>query len=310
MISKASIAAILLAAAVSPALAAERTARFTVDLKVVGKEYWHNAGAGDAANVRYVQHVTFSTAVRTDGEIVDFNSKDPGYGQQQMAKATQVSRAVTQARGQKPMTQAEFQSRVQSAQAACKDDMSCLMNLSNKVAEWTLQMQAGDTTAAPAEQGSGRYLNYFGFENCGAKVHIDMENVTEGHFADVQGSVPFSVTSKANHDAAPIARELLCTGTNFVVDTERKQLHGDGWLVNPPTGVTTRVSRGRTTTSQSDIPFREEIIAWASEQLRVAPLTGAKKGVVKLKNTNGTGIPFVVTQGGGTAEVEMTWRFE
>src|SRR5689334_4531378 len=137
MISRASFAATLFVATAamadpSMATAGERTARLTVDLKVVGKERWHDGG-NDAATVRYVQHVSFSTVVRTDGEIVDFDSKDPGYGQQQMAKASQVSRAVTQARGQKPLSQAEFQQRVQSAQEACKGDMQCLMNLSTKV---------------------------------------------------------------------------------------------------------------------------------------------------------------------------------
>ncbi len=80
--------------------------------------------------------------------------------------------------------------------------------------------------------------------------------------------------------------------------------------MNLQNGTTTRVSRGKTTTSQGHIPFREEIIAWASEQLRQAPLSGTRKGRVAMRSANGTNIPFVVTQGGGNAEVEMTWRFE
>jgi hypothetical protein len=208
------------------------------------------------------------------------------------------------------MTQAEFEERVKKEQLACGADVQCLMNLGTRVAQWTTQLMAGMPQAAPASTGSGSYLNYFGFENCGAKIHIDMQGTTEGHYADVQGPVPFSVEYKASHEGSALERGLLCTQSNFVVDVEQRRFHGDGWLVQPPRGTTIRVSRGKTTTSESEIPFREEIIAWASEQLREAPLSGSRKGMVKMRNTNGTGIPFAVSQGGGTAEVEMSWRFE
>ncbi len=205
-------AVIVVAAALSPAFAGERTATLHVDLKVQGQEQWQSPGGGDSAKVQYVQHVTFSTVVRSDGELVDFNSKDAGYAGQQMAKATQTSLAVTRARNLKPMTQAEFQSRVQAAQAACKTDMQCLMGLTEKISEWNLQMTAGLSQAAPTEQGSGSFLNYFGFENCGAQIHIDLQSTTEGHYADVQGSVPFSVKSVANYDAGRAERKRSAPG--------------------------------------------------------------------------------------------------
>jgi hypothetical protein len=305
------IAALALLAVLSPCPGAERNATLSVDFKVKGQEKWGNPGGTDVATVRYTQHVSFSTVVRTDGEVVDFNPRDPGYAAQQMAKAAQVALAVTQAQGQKPMTQAEFQSRVEKAQAACKGEMQCLMGLAAKTAEWSMQMTAGMSPEAPAQQGSGSYLQFFGFEGCGAKIHIELASSTEGHYADVQGAVPFSVTSMAKHDAGPLEAGALCTQSSFVVDTVRKRFQGDGWLVSAPVGTTTRVNCGRTTTSsRGEIPFREELIEWASAQLRDAPLTGTRKGVVKMKSSNGTGIPFVVTQGEGGAEVELTWRFE
>jgi hypothetical protein len=304
------LAALVALATLSPALAGEWLGTLTVNLKVTGHDEWGNPQGGDTARVRYSQNVSFSTVVKTDGEEVDFNSKDPGYAQQQMAKAAQVSLGVTRAQGQKPITQAEFEARVKKEQAACGNDMQCLMNLSGKISQWTTQMMAGTSQAAPAEQGSGSYLNYYGFENCGAKIHIDLQGTTEGHYADVQGPVPFSVNYKASHDAGKLEQETLCVQSNFVVDMPRRMFHGDGWLVQPPRGTTTRVDRGRTTTSQGDIPFREEIIVWASEQLRNAPLSGSRKATLQMLNANGTGIPFVVTQGQGVAEVEMSWRFQ
>jgi hypothetical protein len=304
------LAALVALATLSPALAGDRLGTLTVNLKVTGHEDWRNADGTDAAKVRYSQNVSFSTVVKSDGEEVDFNSRDPGYAQQQMARAAQVSLAATRAQGQKPITQAEFEARVKKEQATCGGDMQCLMNLSGRISQWTTQMMAGTSQAAPAQQGSGSYLNFYGFENCGAKIHIDLEGTTEGHYADVQGPVPFSVNFKANHEASALEREMLCVASNFVVDMPGKMFYGDGWLVQPPLGTTTRVSRGRTTTSQGQIPFREEIIAWASEQLRNAPLSGSRKATLQMLNTNGTGIPFVTTQGEGVAEVEMSWRFQ
>lgn len=311
MKSNSSVLAVLgTLATLSTTFASERIATLRVDLKVNSREEWRNDAGTDSAKVNLTQHVTFSTAVKSDGELVDFNYKDPNYGQQQMAKASQVASAVTKAQGQKPMTQAEFQQRAQKEQAACNGDMQCLMKLSEKLSQWTIQMTAGMPQTAPPEQGSGSYLNFYGFERCGAKIHIDMQSVTEGHYADVQGPVPFSVSSTANYDGSPVERELLCTQTNFVLDVPNKMLHGDGWLIAPPRGTTIGVNRGKTRTVQQQLPFREEIIAWANQQLRNAPVTGSRKGMVKMKSANGTGIPFAVTQGGGTAEVEMSWRFE
>lgn len=303
-------AAALAVALVPPAFAAERTATLIVELRINGQERWQNDGGTDAATVSYQQRISFSTVVRTDGEIVDFNHKDPGYATQQMARAQQVSMAATQARGLAPMTQAEFQDRVLKAQATCGTDTRCLMDLGAKVSEWSLQMSAGTPVAGPAPQGNGEYLNYFGFENCGARIRIELQGRTEGHYADVQGPVPFSVTSVADYDGSALEREALCTQSNFVVDTRKKLLHGDGWLVGPPRGTITRVDRGQTETSQGAIAFRGEIITWAAEQLRNAPLSGTRKGVVELRNAVGTDIPFAVTRGGGKAEVELSWRFE
>lgn len=304
------LAALAALATLPPAIAGERLGTLTVNLKVTGHEEWRNQQGTDSAKVRYSQNVSFSTVVKSDGEEVDFNSKDPGYAQQQMARAAQVSLAVTRAQGQKPITQAEFEARVKKEQAACGSDMQCLMNLTGRISQWTTQMMAGTSQAAPMQQGSGSYLNFYGFENCGAKIHIDLQGRTEGHYADVQGPVPFSVEFKANHDAGRLEQEALCTQSNFVLDMPQKTFHGDGWLVQSPKGTTTRVDRGRTTTSQGEIPFREEIIVWASEQLREAPLSGLRKATLQMRSSNGTGIPFAVTQGEGVAEVEMSWRFQ
>lgn len=306
------LATITMAILAVPAVAQERNATFTVELKINGQENWQNASGTDTATIRYQQKISFSTVLRTDGQIVEYNSKDPSYAAQQLAKAQQTTLAVTKARGLKPMTQAEFQERVQKAQAACGTDTRCLMNLSTKVAEWSMQLQAGmpvDASAA-AQDEDGAYLYYIGFENCGARIHIDMQNKTEGHYADVQGAVPFSVTAVANYDASKLEQEALCAQTSFVVDTKRNLLHGDGWLVGPPKGTVTRTEGGRTERASGEIPFRGEIIAWASEQLRNAPLKGTRKAVLDMSSPLGTDIVFAASKGGGKAEVELSWRFE
>ncbi|MET0659221.1 MAG: hypothetical protein ABW110_13805, partial [Steroidobacteraceae bacterium] len=177
-----------------PAIAAERLARLTVEVNVTGQEQWRNAQGTDNAKVRIAQSVAYSTVVKTDGESVDFNSKDPNYYQQQMAKAGQTA----QAQGNAPMTEAEFKARVQKGQEACKGDQQCLYDLAMKASEWTNQMMAANAGSAP-QSGSGSYLNYLGFPNCGSKLHITVNDATEGAFADVNGPVPFTVKTTADY---------------------------------------------------------------------------------------------------------------
>ncbi len=228
------VATLLLCAAVTPAYAAERAGKLTVDLKVSGQEHWSNTAGTDQASVKYTQHVSFSTVVKTDGDVVDFNSKDPDYAQQQMAKAARNAQSVARAQGQAPMTQAEFQARMRKEQAACKNDMQCLMQLATTASQWTNQMMAGMPTAAPPQQGSGSYLTYFGFSKCGSKVHIDIDDSTEGSYADVQGSVPFSVKARANYDANPTDWNCCATRpTSWSTRCKRRSTATAGWCSRP-----------------------------------------------------------------------------
>jgi hypothetical protein len=301
---------VTLLVALQPAVAAERRGRLTVEVKVTGQEQWRNAQGTDHATVRFSQTLSYSTVVQTDGEIVDFNTKDPNYGQQQMAQAAGVARAVVSAQGQKPMTQAEFQDRVQKGQQACKGDQQCLMDLAMQASQWSNQVLASQSATAPPQQGSGSYLNYFGFENCGSRIQFTINDVSEGAFADVQGPVPFTVKKTANYSGNENERLILCAGTQLVVDPEAKMLYTDGITVGSPRGVTLRTQRGRTTEFEGEMPLKGEAFKWASEQLRRAPLSGTRKGTVKITSPQGSSVPFATTQGGGTAQVEMTWRFE
>ncbi|MET0987690.1 MAG: hypothetical protein ABW034_20025 [Steroidobacteraceae bacterium] len=303
-----SAATILLLAAtiLQPAIAAERLARLTVEVKVTGQEQWRNAQGTDNAKVRIAQTVSYSTVVKTDGEIVDFNSKDPSYYQQQMSKAGQVTRAKNKA----PMTEAELKSRVQKGQEACKGDQQCLYGLAMKASEWTSEMTAANAAPAPLSAGSGSYLNYLGFPDCGSKIHITVHDATEGAFADVQGPVPFSVKTTADYTGDDHERLILCSQTNLVVDPKQKVFYSDGLLVRGVKGSSTRTQRGKSTQSQGDVPLKGEAFNWASEQLRKAPLSGTRKTVLKITNSQGSSVPFATAKGDGTATVEMSWRFE
>jgi hypothetical protein len=183
-------AAIIIAMAIitQPAVAAERLGHLIVDVKVTGQEQW--SGGGNWAKVRVAQALSYSTVVKTDGQLVDFNPKDAGYYQQQMAKAAQNVQAVTHAQGKKPMAEAEFKARVQKEQAACKGDQQCLLQLAMKASEWSNQMLANSAASMPSSEGSGGYLNYFGFPECGSTIDVTVNDVTEGATADVQGAVP------------------------------------------------------------------------------------------------------------------------
>ena len=102
------------------------------------------------------------------------------------------------------MTQAEIQAYVQKKQAACGADQGCLMKLAYEAQDLMANMNTGGATAAGnpgAYTGDEpeRYYDYFGFDKCGASAHYYVDRTTQGVYADVQGSVPYTVVDKADY---------------------------------------------------------------------------------------------------------------
>lgn len=293
--------------------AAERKARLTVDVHVTGEEVWRGTGS-DQAKVKISQHLSFTTFVKSDGELADFNPKDPDYSQQQMQKAAKVAQAASgQKKSKAPLkTQEEMQQYVETQARACNGDVNCLMNVSNEAAQWGAQLNGEPTEEdkdAKNEASAGRFLQYFGYSKCGSSMQVQIDDVTEGSFGDVNGPVPFQVKTHADHIASEQDRELLCTETNIVADVQKKMIFTDGLLVFDINGTVTRTQRGKTQTATEDVPLKTEAFNWVSLQLREAPYSGKRQTTLTLKKPNGSNVIFA-GEGQGTAKVELTWRFE
>ena len=294
--------------------AAERKARLTIDVQVTGDETWRGTGS-DQAKVKFSQHLSMTTFVRTDGEPADVNPKDPNYGEQQMRKAAKVSQAAQGANKSKApvKTKEEMQAYVEAQARACNGDTNCLMKLSDEAAQWGAQLNgeasAQSSDGSEGEGAQGRFLQYFGFSKCGATIKMQVDDLTVGSYGDVNGPVPFQTKTHADYAGTNEDRELLCTETNVVVDLQNKMLFTDGLLVFDVRGEVTRTDRGKTQTKQDDVPLKNEAFSWVSSQLREAPLSGKKQGTITLKKPNGSNVIFAGTPQ-GTAKIDLTWRFE
>jgi hypothetical protein len=297
------------------ALAAERKARLTIDVQVTGDETWRGIGkSSDQAKVKVSQHLTLTTFVKSDGELVDFNPKDPNYGEQQMQKAAKVNQAVAGTKGSKApaKTQEEMQAYLEAKAKACSGDSACLLKLSDEAAQWGAQLNgepAEQDEASDEGSGAGQFLQYFGYSNCGATMRTQVDDTTEGSYADVNGAVPFQVKAHADYAGTKEDRELLCTQTNVVVDTQKKLIYTDGLLVFDVKGEITRTEKGKTQTIKETLPLKGEAFGWVSSQLREAPLSGKRQATITLRKPNGSNVPFSANAQ-GTAKIELTWRFE
>jgi hypothetical protein len=294
------------------ASAAERTARLTIEVQVTGEEVWRGNGSAQA-KVKFSQHLVMTTLVRTDDQLTDFNPKDPSDGQQQMQKAASASPAVPGKILPPVKTQDEMQAYVEAQARACNGDTKCLMKLSDEAAQWGAQIN-GETSTEPDEDEENqepvaRYLQYFGFSKCGATMKVQVDDTTDGSYADVNGPVPFHVKSHADYTGTNEIRELLCTETNVVLDVQKRTLFTDGLLVFDVKGEVTRTERGKTQTIKDDIPLKTEAFNWVSSQLREAPVSGKRQATLTLRKPNGSNVPFAANAQ-GTAKVELTWHFE
>jgi len=174
-----------------PAEAAPRRARLTIEVKVEGTEKVIGSGS-DQTSSKFREGYTIVTYLNAEGDLEQFNTKDPAYGQKMMGMAAGVNAKVAQAQGRAPakkMSQAEMQAYLQKKQAACGTDTNCLMKLGQEANDLMLaNMNAGQgSTTAYTGDEPPRYLTYLGFDNCGAKVHTYVDRTISGTFGDVQG---------------------------------------------------------------------------------------------------------------------------
>jgi hypothetical protein len=294
--------------------AAERRARLTVDVKIEGTESVVGGGTDRTAG-KFREGYTLVTYLKSDGELAQFDMKDPQYAQKMMGLATGVQRKVQQAQGNtvRRMTPQELQDYVGKKQAACKSDQNCLMQLAMEVQQLSANLDMGASGAgASAQAYTGeeppRYLNYFGYDNCGATAHVYADRTLTGTLGDVSGAVPYTVDDTADYTSNPVEDGLLCNTHNLVLDTQSNVFSSDGAILPTAKGTSTTTMRGKTTQATGEAATHGEAYTWVSEQLRRAPRSGSRTTTLKLTQNQGASIH--TGKYTGEARVQLSWRLE
>lgn len=316
MFQKSAIALALAALVSVSAAAAPKRARLTVDVKAEGTEKVAGNGS-DQATAKFREGWTIVTYFETDGELQQFNTKDPDYAQKMMGMAQGVQAKVNQAQGKAPvkkMTQAQIQEYVQKKQAACGANQDCLMKLAMEAQELMTNMDMGGATSAGnagAYTGDEppRFLNYFGYDKCGASTHVTVDRTTQGTYGDVQGSVPYTVVDTADYRGDANETGIICNSHSLVVDTQDNTFFLDALAGLSPRGTSTKTIGGRKPEiSTGEAPLHGDYQNWVREQLRHAPRAGTR--TTSLKLTTGPSAALHSGTYSGQANVTVTWRLE
>ena len=294
--------------------AAPKRARLTVEVKVEGTERVVGTGA-DQTSAKFREGYTLVTYLESNGDLEQFNTKDPEYGPKMMGMAAGVHAKVAQAQGKAPakkMSQEEIKLYLQKKQAACGADTGCLMKLGQEANDLMMaNINAAQGTTAPAAYTGDeplRYLTYLGFDNCGAKVHTYVDRTITGTLADVNGAVPYTIQETVNYDNSADQLRLICNFHQAVFDTQDGSFWTDGAIAPHYKGTETTTMRGKTTTSTATEFGHGEPFNWISGQLRHAPRSGHKTTTMKLTQNQGAAIHS--GRYSGEAVVDLAWRFE
>lgn len=301
--------------AVHVAQAAEKRARLTVSVSVEGTESVVGNGS-DRTSGKFREGYTLTTYFQSDGELQQFNTKDPAYAQKMMGLSQNVQKSVRAAQGKPPvpkMTQAQLQAYVQKKQAACGANQACLMQLAQEVQDLMSNMDMGGATSAGSSEAyTGdeplRYLNYFGFDNCGASAQVFVDRTSTGTYGDVQGAVPYTVVDKADYKSNPTELRILCNSHSMVVDSKDGSFYTDAVMVPEGKGTSVKTVGGSAEKSSGEAAVHGEAYAWVVEQLRHAAATGQKSTTLKL--TQGPSAALHTGRYSGEARVQMSWKLE
>lgn len=315
---------------VSGALAAEQIGRMQVEVNVEGTQTWKDVQ--DYGTTKVSEHYRIVTHVKSDGEADSVNTKAPDYAEKMMAQATAVQRRVQQVQGRPaapvPKTQQEYLAsqqalgeQVQKAQAACKGDMNCLVQLAQRYAQQSAaiaypvptQMGVSDETLLSDPMPEDyRYLSYFGYEGCPTEIQARIDNSGSGAMADVQGMVPFTYKMQAETRGTDLDRKMMCLSRNTVYDTRERKIYTDGFGVPVIRGLYLYTEAGRERVRDPDEEFsgNAEALDWVSRQLRTAPASGTLTTRLPAPARALVGTATAGAKFSGELQVTLTWKFE
>lgn len=302
-----------------PVQAAERRGRLTIELQLDGSSRWQDAG--DESRTTLKRRYRIVTWLQPVGEPMDVNTKAPDYAQTMMARSNQVQARVAQAQARHgnaapPMDMARQMEMARQAQATCGTDRDCLMRvLAPQVAAQVTPDAAQQarlvkhaTTAPPEDDGEDRRFQTFqGMDRCGASVEVQVDEVIEGKYADVQGPVAWRVV---RHGAQPPTADelrLICLGHSLVLDRRTGAITTDaGFALTEPMVTSVHTERGRSSTSIDRLRTLAAVSQWVAERTRQAPRAGSATATLPMVSSREAGRGR--TEGG--VKATLTWKFE
>ena len=295
--------------------AGEKRARLTVQVSVEGTEGVVGNGS-NRTSAKFREGYTLVTYLKSDGELSQYDTKDPEYAQKMMGLSQNVQKNVRAAQGKahvKKLTQSQLQEYVQAKQKDCGADQNCLMKLAMEAQELMSNMDVGGatsagSTAAYTGEEPLRYLNYFGFDDCGASAQVYVDRTTQGTLGDVNGVVPYTVRDTADYRSTPVELRMICNSHVLVVDSKDGSFSSDGAFIPGAKGTSVRTMRGKTEQSTGEAATHGEVYTWVNEQLRHAARSGQKNTTIKL--TQGRGGAIHSGQYSGEARVQISWKLE
>lgn len=306
---------------VVPAQAAERRGRLTIDLQLEGSSRWQDAG--DSSQTTLKRHYRLVSTLRAEGDPMSVNTKAPDYAQKMMAQSAQVQARVAQAQARKPqgavpppMDMARQMEMARQAQATCGTDRDCLMRLlAPQVAAQVTpdparqaQLVRHAQTAGPEDDGEdARYLNYAGVDRCNATFEVQVEEIIEGRYADVQGPVPWRIVRR---DAQPLSADenrLLCLSFQLVLDLRSGTITTDtGFGLPEPLVSAVHTERGRSTKSVDRLGGLAQVSQWMAERTRQAPRAGSASTTLPMVSSREAGRGRTE----GALKAQLSWKFE
>jgi hypothetical protein len=306
------VCALALGASSSMASAGEKRARLSVDVKIEGTESVVGNGA-DRTSGKFREGYTLVTYLKSDGELAQFNTKDPEHAQQMMGLAAAVQQRAAGKSTAPRMKPDEMKAYVQKKQAACKGDQACLYQLAMEAQKLSANLDTGASAAgaSPAAYTGNeppRYLTYFGYDRCGASAHVYVDRTTQGTVADTSGAVPYTIHDTSDYTSNPTELGLICNLHQAILDTQDGSIYTDGAILPTAKGKSTMIMRGKTERSSGEASTHGEAYTWISGQLRHVPRTGTRSTTLKLTQNQGASIHSGKYT--GEARITLTWKLE
>ncbi len=314
---------------VSAAGAAGKQARFTLEIKVDGQQSWK--AVQDYGNATIAESYKVVSYLNAIGDLSNVATMAPDFAQKQMATAARVQAKVAEAQGdavKQPKTNAEYAAlqkalaeKTQKALAACKNEMSCMMQVGQRHAQESAAIRHPSMTQAAASGAAEedepqaddyRYQTYAGDQSKLADVLITFNDRAEGAYADVGGMVPWTETHTASYRGNDVDRKLAALN-QFEYDVRENKFYTRQVGLPGARGRYTykdRLHGAPTVNDNAEMIGVGEAIDWAMAQIRDGvPASGSKSTVLKPARARGG----VVTSGAtssGAIKVSVSWKFE